>query len=100
MVDRGILMEKLWKKGVRGKVFKMIDKIYNRTTNEIITGEGISDSFETGNGVRQGCPLSGTLFNTALDDVDVAWERKNEGGTVMGGTELYALKYAEDSNNG
>ena len=96
MVDRGILMKKLWKKGVRGKMFKMIQGIYNRTTNEIIMCEGISDSFETGNGVRQGCPLSGTLVNIALDDVDDAWERKKEGGTVMGGAKFYALKYADD----
>ena len=80
-------MEKLWKKRVR---------VYNRTTNEIITFEGVSDSFKTGNGVRQGCPLSGTLFNIALNDVDDAWERKKEGGTVIGGTKFYVLKYADD----
>ena len=96
MVDREILMKKLWKKGVRGKMFKMIEGIYNRTTNEIITGEGISDSFGTRNGVRQGSPLRGALFNKALDDLDDAWERKKEGGTVTGGTKFYALKYADD----
>lgn len=37
--------------------------MYKETKNEVITGEGITDSFTTYKGVRQGCPLSPTLFN-------------------------------------
>ena len=76
-------------------MLKMIKGIYCITTNDVITGDGISESFETGNGVRQGCPLSPTLFNIALDDVDDEWERKKIGGTVIGRTKIYALKYAD-----
>ena len=39
----------------------MMKGIYSKTINYIITGDGILNSFETGNGVIQRCPLSPTL---------------------------------------
>lgn len=95
-LDREVLLQKLWEKGIRGHMHRMIRGIYKSTRNAVITSEGMSDLFETENGVRQGCPLSPTLFNLALDDVDEGWERKNEGGTVVGGIKIFALKYADD----
>lgn len=73
------MFEKLSKKGVRGKMLKLIKGFYRRTTNEVIAVEGITDSLETGKWVRQGCPFSVTLFNIALDDVDDVWERGGVG---------------------
>ena len=54
---------------------KMLRGIYSRTINEVITGDGITKSFETGNGVTQGCPISPILFNICLDDIDGIWEQ-------------------------
>ena len=46
--------------------------------------------------MRQGCPISPTLFNIFLDDIDKEWEKRDAGGTVMGRLKFYTLKYADD----
>ena len=58
-----MMLNKLWEKGIRGKMHKMLKGIYSRTMNEVITEDGITKSFETGNEVRQGCSISPILFN-------------------------------------
>lgn len=97
LIDREKLMKKLEDKfGVSGKILGIIRSIYTETWNDIITGKGISGKFKTGKGVRQGCPLSPVLFGMYLDDIDEYWEKNNTGGTVIGRTKIYALKYADD----
>lgn len=46
----------------------MIKGIYKNTTNEIITGEGITRRFVTKRGLKQGCPMSTVLFDGYIDD--------------------------------
>lgn len=79
-VNREIMMKKLEGIGVKVKMLRMIGKIYEETKSEIITPDGVTGKFVTWKGVRQGCPLSSTIFNICLDDIDDMWERRNEGG--------------------
>ena len=71
-------------------------RIYKETRNEVLTGEGVSEIFITRKGVRQGCPLSPSLFCLGLDDVDEIWEKKKVGGTVISRKKIYCLKFADD----
>ena len=89
-------MEKLKKKGVNGRMLQMIKNIYKETRNEVITDEGVTESFASTRGVRQGCPLSPTLFGVYLEDFDEGWEKRKQGGIVIGSTKIYGLKFADD----
>ena len=97
-VDRELLMEKLRRTGVTGRMLKMIGSIYEKITNKVITQEGWTERFQTVRGVRQGFPLSSTLSNVFLDDLqlDGSLQPRNEGGTVMGQTKIFSLKFADD----
>ena len=65
------------------------------TRIEVITEEGITESFRNTKVVRQGCSLSPTLFGVFIDDLDCRWERNNEGGTVIE-KKIYWLKFSDD----
>ena len=43
MVDRDIMMEKQRKAGIRGRLYRIIGKIYEETINEVITNEGMTE---------------------------------------------------------
>ena len=77
-------------------MLKMVKEIYRETMNEVITDEGVTNTFETKGGVGQGCLLSAILFNIFIDDIENDWERKNEGGSVIGKTKIFVLKFADD----
>ena len=57
-VNRKLMLRKIWEKGIKGKMHRMIRGIYRETNNEVISEEGISEGFKTENGVRQGCQLA------------------------------------------
>lgn len=96
VIDKGLLIRKLKRIGIKGKMLNMIRDIYKHTGNEIITGEGITEDFETGKGVRQGCLLSIGLFSIFIDDLDDCWKVKNEGGSVVSKLKVFCLKFSDD----
>lgn len=69
-VDRRVLKKKMKKIGLKGKFLRAIDKIYQETLNEIITGEGISEKFRTKIAVKQGCPRNVLLFLIQLEKLE------------------------------
>lgn len=54
-------------KGAGGEFIECIKDIYDESNTIYVTGEGESSSRSVESGVRQGCPLSGLLFNISID---------------------------------
>lgn len=92
--------EKLWKKmeelGIDQRLIRRIKEIYEATQNVIQAGDNTSDSFWTKVGVRQGCPLSPTLFALYIADIDEILRKGQDGGLVVGNKKFHCLAYADD----
>ena len=73
MVPHEALFIKLYKFGVRGKCLQFIRGLYATSNLRVRLGQGVSTtrtpSFSLLRGVRQGCPLSPTLFNVFINDI-------------------------------
>jgi len=95
-VDRGKLGEMLRKAGVKERLRRRIMETYKETRNIIKIGEEITGEFWTKEGVRQGCPLSPTLFNTYIMDLESEMEKEQTGGIVIGRKKFWTILYADD----
>ena len=68
-VDQNMLLIKLHRAGVRGKVWNVIKNCYEQARS-CVTLEGFfSNFFDIKQGVAQGCPLSPVLFIIFMDDL-------------------------------
>ncbi|GIY30009.1 retrovirus-related Pol polyprotein from type-2 retrotransposable element R2DM [Caerostris extrusa] len=55
--------------GVGETFVRLVEDIYTGSSTSILTEEGVSPYIPISSGVKQGCPLSGLLFNIAIDPV-------------------------------
>ena len=62
---------KLWNRlnylGIRGPMLQAIQSYYSDVSERVLTESGFSPSFSSSVGVKQGCPLSPTLFGIFID---------------------------------
>lgn len=94
-VFRQALMVELWKKGIRGKFWRILHNIYEHTWSCVRVGESYSDWFETFVGLRQGCNLSPVLYLIFINELVRALEECGVG--VQIALDLVcALLFADD----
>ena len=75
-VPRDLLWTKLERLGVHGWFLDGIKALYADVPMVVKTAHGQTASFQSVMGVKQGCPLSPTLFGLYLDDLEEAMRAK------------------------
>jgi len=95
-VDRRKLNEMLKRIGIEDNLRVRIMEIYKETRNIVKVKDKKSSEFWTERGVRQGCPMSSTLFNTYMMDLEEEMEKGQVGGIVIGKEKFWSIIYADD----
>ena len=79
-VDRKKLLFLLHTKGCHGKMYNILRSMYESVSSCVRSSSGITETFDTSTGVRQGCVLSPLLFNFFINELVISsYESSNNG---------------------
>jgi hypothetical protein len=97
-VHRPLLWEVLSRLGFHGRMLAAIKSLYATSSLAIKVGGRVGASIPSLTGVKQGCPLSPTLFGIFLDGLHryIAVHCPHIGPTLADGTSVSNLQYADD----
>ena len=83
--------------GIRGPILDCIKSLYSHDSAAVRTQEGISDIFDCLIGVKQGCPLSATLFGLFVDGLEQhLMDTVGHDAPSLSGALIPLLLYADD----
>jgi hypothetical protein len=83
--------------GFDEEAVKLIISLYKDSTADVITPHGISPKFEVSSGVRQGDPLSPTIFIMCTNAITKYIRSKFQGYTAYG-EKVTSLNFADDAS--
>ncbi len=95
-VNRNLLFYKLRSMGFGGKLYNIIKGIYSSPVAAVCVNEYITNNFNTDYGVRQGDPLSPTLFGLFINDLAKDIKNTGLGIKIDDHTCISTLLYADD----
>ena len=96
-VDRGVLWRVLRGCGLHGAALSTVQAMYESVRMQVRMRGKLGPAFESGVGVKQGCPLSPLLFGILVDRLEPFLERHCPGSGAHLATSLVrALLYADD----
>ena len=95
-VWRNGLWYKLWDMGVRGKMWRVIKKMYEGSKSMVLLDGEKSEGFNVEQGVAQGCSLSPILFSVFINDLLKEVEEAELGIQLNSGNRISGLLFADD----
>lgn len=97
-IPRDLLWLKLQRIGVHGDFLHAMQALYATVPMGVQFADGMSSTFESLLGVKQGCPLSPTLFGIFIDDFQAELETGSAAFALptLAGVQTPALLYADD----
>lgn len=90
------LLYKLQKLGINGLFLNIIQDMYSKSSVRIKTSKGLTDTFSSNKGVRQGDALSPMLFNIYVNDIPKMLLTQPTCAPSLGDTKVPCLLYADD----
>ena len=96
-VHREILWDLLRLHGIPARIIGQLTGLYSGTVSAVNCGGGVSSFFPVNTGVRQGCVLAPSLFDTCMDWVLGRVEEQSPCGASVGNTEITYLVFADDA---
>jgi hypothetical protein len=94
-VDRDCLFYKLLYNGITGKLYRALVSLYSNQACAVKINDSLTDWFINNIGVRQGDPLSPTLFSLFINDLAIELKNLNIG-VKFGDDIINILLYADD----
>ena len=95
------LMNKLWKilkdMGIPHHLTSLLRNVYAGQEATVRTGHGMTDWFQIGKEVPQGCILSPCLFNLCAEYMRNAGLDEAQAGIKVAGRNINNLRYADDT---
>ena len=90
------LWYKLWDMGVKGRMWRVIKKMYMSSRSAVLLEGEKSDSFNVDQGVAQGCSLSPILFSVFINDLLKEVEQAELGIQLSSGKTFGGMLFADD----
>nr|XP_006824734.1 PREDICTED: RNA-directed DNA polymerase from mobile element jockey-like [Saccoglossus kowalevskii] len=90
------LLYKLQKHNISGPMYNIINDMYSSMQFQIKLDGKISPLFQLENGVKQGCPLSPTLFNVLINDLSEDLNLNTDHMPKLNNKAISNLMYADD----
>src|SRR5205823_4595347 len=91
----GGLWLKLWKQGLRGKMWRVLRSIYKKVESCVKVDKEFSEWIVLETGVRQGCVLSPLLYALFINGLAVKLRKAKLGIPITADRRLEVLLYAE-----
>jgi len=95
-VNRGILVKAMEEREVRGGLIRRIEEVIREMICRIRAAGEVGEEFWMARGVRQGCPLSPTLLNLLIADMEEEMGKVKWGEVKIGDKRIYTLAYADN----
>ena len=94
-VWRNGLFVKLLRMGITGKFYNILKIMYQSTKSKVKLPKGLSPSFDSNTGIKQGDGLSPLLFNIFIDDINTIFDTSCDP-VELGQVKIHNLLYADD----